>query len=740
MIEQEVRTSLSVFSDPATQLSVSALDDKHCGFEFTRNGKEYQGKAAYSDGDLRVKLLNREWQSLQSFLASEEMANLDALARVQQRIYSQSKVLDFWVDGPAELDNGDVQPASSLFREGAVHVDGETKILVLDGPAGMGKTTLVNKIAYDQSRAFLDRRSNNLVLIVSSRGRKLSRLNDAIAATLQDFRIKIYYPEIPILVKYGLIKLVIDGFDELVNSDGYKSAWRSLSELIDSVNGGGTLVLSSRDTFFSEQMFIQRAQRRDAVWEGKITFSFLRLRAWTKIEANLLLEKYKVLDAHKEGVMQFFEDSSYSSLLRPFFIKHLTDILNTDDYEDDSGLDPDRIIHYVVEGFLQRETALLSPDSSVSSSMLRRFFHELCVEMRNQERATVELDVVHFYLDGVLEEEGIDEETRNQLVYRSGSVAFLDVSDEDQRGRRGFPHQIVGDYFFIEYLLITLSKDISELEDLLSLGVFGLDLSEMAVAVVEVEPELGIAGRHVQQLFTLASDRSTSSIVSMNSATIACALMRTTLSDSYTGYTCKGVAFGNVSLKDVVLPNWSVADSSFGFLDLSNSIAIELRLDTTHVQQMRVSNLTVLPPEWDVYPVILEVQQASKILVYKDSAKIKEKIDLLKAPSPNAKVPTTEATAGENLLDKITRRWLRQYYVDLTDSQEEPSLNHRLWPEVFKILKDSNRIYYAVLPKSDKRQKLYHMKEARALLERKHEDPAKDQEIKDIWEKVRSLE
>jgi hypothetical protein len=730
-LKNEITRTFAPFADPATEVQVVETSDSACTFQLVRRGDTLVGKARTSRRGIEVARDGMQWQSLQTFLASDAMAHLDELARVQTRVYRRARIAEDWVAGPATLDESASMPSTDAYERGTAPADGRTRILVLDGPAGMGKTTLCSRVASEQAAAWLDRRSSQLTLIISSKGRKLSRLNDAIAATLQDLRVPVFYPEIPVLVRHGLVTLVIDGFDELVDQDGYDDAWATLEELLNSVAGGGVLVLSSRDTFFSEQEFVRRAQRHDALLTGKLAFSFLRLLPWTRNEAGRLLELLGVEDARRTEVLKFYGDASRSPLLRPYFVAELAKVPPNGVFE----VDPDRLVASVVSSFLRREAGLLFPGLDNGPDILRRFFWELTAEMRTQERDTLDLDVIQFYLDAVLEAERFPDEHRRKIVHRAGAVAFLDAAGE--RGRRSFPHEIIRDYFFAEALLKAILDGGSNLVRLLSLGAFGLDLAESVMEVVEGGAAGDLSRSHVQQLLDLAVTRPLGDPVALNAAALAFALLRAGGLPGDAQIRPFGLHLGTVSLAGVVAPPLQVRECNIGFLDASDARLTELETADTHVQRLRVSDGTRLGQGFNVVPTALERYTPRGMITVHDPSEIRA---VLRRLGSGADAPAVPASPAEVLLEGLNRRWVRRFYMDTEDLADEPAFGHPLWPRLRAVLDRYGRLEVKLnKPVSGRPRNLLHLKDAKSLLERFHENPEQQREIDAIWAEVRAM-
>lgn len=729
-----VERAFAPFADPATELKL-LQDGDSIVYHFTRNGNEQRGRVSRrADESLRVTPTGGAALSLNAFLASERMADLDRLARVQMALYDRKLPTSEWIAGPALVGSETASDCLQAINACTGGVSEKTTVVILDAPAGMGKTSLVERMAHEHARDFANRRRTNLTLIISSRGRRLSRLNDAIAATLQDLRAGLFYQEVPVLVRHGLLNLVIDGFDELVNQDGYGDAWSSLGDLIDSVAGSGVLILSSRDTFFSEQQFVQRAHRGDAILASRLEFRFLRLTPWSRVHIKRFFDAVGVPDSRTDRVLGSFDDSSAYILGRPFFAHYIAKKLKEGD-----DLDLDQLLPLIVEGFVDREANLLFGEnvSVEQKKLLKRFFAELAIEMRAHERDWLEMDVIQFFLDAVLQEGNIPGELRQPLVHRAGAVAFLEQDSDGRSGRRGFPHQMFRDAFFAQAVLSLLHTRSSQIESVLKLGVYGLDLADVIVAFAEY----GQAPQRsdVQWLFRLAAELPAVDSTAMNAASMGLALCRVTSLQGTEPLELSGLYLGHVSLANCEVPTLRMRDCSFGLLDLVDSVAAELDVDeTVAILQVRISNITVLGRRWRCYPQALEFLDHDG---ERSTEWIPENIQKLidgvrKDDGDDVKLAMTE---GEALLDRLARRWVRRFYFHEADTNAEPAFSNPLWPGLKIILDKYQRLERKTTQTSGRRRELLHLRDPRHIVARKHADPVVDAEIKALWQEAIAL-
>ncbi|MFM7345702.1 MAG: hypothetical protein ACKO1J_10095 [Tagaea sp.] len=220
---------------------------------------------------------------------------------------------------------------STLGKDGFQEIDAllqwqrgqpeSTQVIVIDGPAGIGKTAAIRQIGLLRATTYRET-MNSLLLHVESRGRMLQNLQDLIAFSLQSLRVSVTFDQVPTLIKYGVVVLAIDGFDELGDPSGYDLAWAQLNELVNVVRGDGVLILSGRDTFFGEERLMKALQSIRPQTDRIKTFRlpplrpesarrFLKAKGWPE---NL----FKQPEA-----AALLEPDSYA--LRPFFLNLLAD-------------------------------------------------------------------------------------------------------------------------------------------------------------------------------------------------------------------------------------------------------------------------------------------------------------------------------------------------------------------------------------------------------------------------------
>ena len=261
-----IRSDLVPFADFGTEVPEPRVTESGCSFTLTRNGTEW---TILVGSDQRVTLSGPVDQR-QSFLSAAVMfagpafGDLDRWSRHQAAYVSmkppgfaepipvmgtlrtaESRIMDSEVTGldVEELDRSLTKCRSRMATDASL-------VLVVDGPAGSGKTTLIQELTHRRANAWQSD-LKPLVLHVESRGRVLQNLRDLLAFSLQTLRVTVTYDQVVPLVRHGLVMLAIDGFDELADPTGYQTAWSQLNELIEHTRGRATLVMAGRESFIS---------------------------------------------------------------------------------------------------------------------------------------------------------------------------------------------------------------------------------------------------------------------------------------------------------------------------------------------------------------------------------------------------------------------------------------------------------------------------------------------------------
>ena len=397
---------------------------ERCGAERRTHASYRALLASERFGDLR------RWASTQSMLLRESLADMgrpSARIRVDGTLDSDQRTL-----GVEELDDLLAPPPPG----------DSAKVMLIDGPAGIGKTKFIETIASARADAYT-KHHRPLILHVQSRGRVLSYLQDLMAFSLQRLRLSVTFDQLPILARHGLVTLAIDGFDELGDPNGYDLAWSQVNETISQLRGQGTLILAGRETF------IGMGRLKDALTElgENDAVDGLTLQPPSTAEARRWLSGKKWRAADIKNVSALLETRSYA--LRPFFLAQLAERDIARSLHDSNGTN---LIPILVDVMLQRESGKFGEavDATLSERERRRYTHRLLSEvaryMADDQTDIIDETSLAWLVEAALEDpDSVDADILALLKNRAGVIAFLTV--DGLPSCRRFAHSQLLNYF-----------------------------------------------------------------------------------------------------------------------------------------------------------------------------------------------------------------------------------------------------------------------------------------------------
>ena len=400
----------------------------------------------------------RTHASYKALLASEKFANLRQWADSQKSLLKdvhEGQDRRLRVSGTLTTGEGNIGPEELDNFLASLDVGPErVEVVLIDGPAGIGKTRFIESLASLRAQDFLTRQ-RPLVLHVESRGRVLTFIQDLLAFSLQRMRVPVTFDQVPILVRHGLVTLAIDGFDELGDPSGYEHAWGQLNELIRDVRGGGAIILAGRDTFIGPERIrrdIKSLTRQDGI-------NALTLQPPTQHDAEAWLQHHGWTEKDLSAVNELFEPGSYA--LRPFFLAQLAipEIAST--IKDQTAGTP---LAFLVDLMIGREVRKFGAaiDAAMNSAQrygfVRHFLREVARFMADDQTEAVDEVALAWMVEISLEQVApklVDSETQHLLQNRAVVMAFL--TKDDARNHRRFAHSQIFNHFLGEETLDTIS-------------------------------------------------------------------------------------------------------------------------------------------------------------------------------------------------------------------------------------------------------------------------------------------
>ena len=368
----------------------------------------------------------RRWASTQAMLLKETLAEIEPGIRVQGALAGNDEALS-----ADQLDG--------FLHTGANGSD-FVQVMLIDGPAGIGKTKFIEALAFARARNY-GRQRHSLVLHVQSRGRVLSYLQDLIAFSLQRLRLSVTFDQLPVLARHGLITLAIDGFDELGDPNGYELAWSQVNQTINDLRGTGTLILAGRETFIG----LGRLRSALPVLQERDIVHGLTLCPPSPADAEHWLHKKGWSKDDVEKTRDLLDPDSYA--LRPFFLAKLaeTDLAQSIRESPSTSLLP-----LLIDLMIDRESEKFGDavESVLNNKERRLYTHDLLCEIA-QYMADDQTDIIGetplpWLVDMALPKE-VDAHTTGLLKNRAGVTAFL--TNDALPSYRRFAHSQLFNYF-----------------------------------------------------------------------------------------------------------------------------------------------------------------------------------------------------------------------------------------------------------------------------------------------------
>ena len=458
------------FSDPFTEPKIK-LSNKLAKIVLLRNGRELSYEIDLESGRVTSKHRRAVHPDVNSLLASDEFANLHQLVSTQLRAYKKEPR-----SIPARIRlNGAWAEQDDICNLLTSQSDA-MKLLLLDGPAGVGKTFQIRELVVAQARAADKNRPSTPILHVSSKGRRLSNLQDVLASSTQDLATAFRAPHVPILVRRGLLVVAIDGFDELVDADGYDDSWSALRSFINSIGSSGCMLLAARDTFVEEQELLGKIERD----KHQVDLSVVNIMPPSPIAAIEWLSQapsWKAADINSDITSDILFEGSYA--LRPFFLRELQDAKGWKEVLDAGPRS------FLVNKLIHRESVLLAQQvGGVSADQMKSRLHDLlrevALEMGAREIDWIEVNHLVFMTEYAFDDV-LDEPSVRKLAHKSGSFALLEPAGD--AGKRSFSHSEIRSYFLGSAILASLVKGV--LPSVLRRAILGAETMEVFAEVFE---------------------------------------------------------------------------------------------------------------------------------------------------------------------------------------------------------------------------------------------------------------
>lgn len=672
----QLRRDIMPFTDPATELRVN--EGTHgIRAQFIRDGLEHDYFIDVRDQTVVARhAKGRKFISLRSLLASPDFADIRGLASTQQRILKDFAP-ETLIPPEGEIDGSNLtriglSKALSPTRTGD---DDRIRIALVDGPAGVGKTSLIQSALVGRARRQQETNSLPPILHVASRGRRLAGLNDALAQSLQLVRARFTFDQTPILVRYGLLQVAIDGFDELVDPEGYRDAWFALRDFLSEIGAGGPIILAGRDTFFDQQSF----QQQVAESQLNIAVCHLRLQPVSSSSAKHWLRQrgWSERDVEDPFTNLVLRPGSYA--LRPYFLSQLASArswsaIHTRD------LTPRA---FLVDHFLEREASLVSEQIEVGRESvvqsLSSLFEEIALEMADNETDSVDLGFLRLVTEVAFGSVLFGPDLA-KLQHKAGSFALLEK--DPREGHRRFPHTEISNHFLASALIRVVS-DGGQIR-FLRRGVLTGDLLAIFAEIL---------GRKSPEVVTRLYDR----LSQWNSEDIS----GDRIHDNTSSLLISGLSypveehrtFSDLAILDAVLfgviSPVKLDRIKFQRLDVREAELTRVEFTNCEVVSLMVDDTTRFGETWPRVHQLLVTKKDGDIKSVYEPGDIAKWLQRHSRPLQRS----TGNAAALRLFERVCRVMLRQHMI-----KEHPTdqfgrlLQDELWPKIETILSDAEMI------------------------------------------------
>ncbi|WP_028500488.1 NACHT domain-containing protein [Microvirgula aerodenitrificans] len=461
----EITRDIAGFSEDHSSPPYDFGEEQYAGVVFvtwtqaTSQGNVYRTDQFRRGQDNRYEWLDADsntWVGYSSFL--RRISNWGVLARrVRIELDEQERRKQVAEIGRAQpiagtkIDAVLVEETDSLDSHAGINLlsraDGAclpsksfTTVFFVVGDAGMGKTEYLLSIARERARAIEADSTSEvpLYLFVSSAGRALSNIDDAINTSLSITRI-LNNQSAKALCRNGLLVLVVDGFDELLGSSGYDNPLGSLEGWFRDLRGRGVLIASARSAYYMTRYRRSLSETTDLNVEHTVA----HIQPWTRDNIRIFLASYGVQNADLTGL----SERDWKLLAIPFFAKAFATwcISRKSTHAELIG-----IFQVVVEQYLERESTKILDHNNVpilTTRELQVLFSEFAEMMHLEGKRELEQSDLELCASAALGLNDIDKE-RPGLRRRLSSLCGLSAGEIIAGDSKfGFSHEVISDCF-----------------------------------------------------------------------------------------------------------------------------------------------------------------------------------------------------------------------------------------------------------------------------------------------------
>ena len=594
---ERIRHDLASFGDPGTRVDVDGSDRRFRAC-WTMRGEPREATFSVSrDEGVWVTASGASRVLYRTFASGPGMADLRHVAQMIQSAQKPMLFIPTRAESPTRSG-----PAIEVLTDLLGKETDTTRVVMVTGGPGAGKTCVLRELVRRQAEAYLSGRTTRLLLYVNAQGRPLARLDEALATELQDLKVGLTYHSVAVLAQLGVLVPVIDGFDELLGVSGYDDAFSSLAGFLEQLHGDGQILASARSTYYEEE-FLERAGRASATGDQVWSHVPVQIQEWSDEDRQNYLNKRieekgwssSEAEAFRKRVTHTFKDHP-ALALKPLFFTRVVQVLP----QDSSFSSGDDLLRTLVREYSSRELndKLLDRHSRplLTTDQFGDLMQELAEEMWNQETRGLDVGSIRFVAEYFVHDAGLPDTAKQVIVERLPAMAFLGRGDAPSaRGGIAFEHELFFFYFLARTIAARLAAD-ADLRVILSRSALPEEVADR-VAQETAASDAPAAGNRLQERLERLSkaaeqESRRTAQVRENAGLLAMALLRKQAyrdPDAIQGCTIRSVVFPGSDLKNVTLSQCSLIDVVMRRTDLTSTRFVACEAREVRLYEPRVS-------------------------------------------------------------------------------------------------------------------------------------------------------
>ena len=674
-ISENTVRNIALFSDPATPFSCDIQAEKAL-VRLIRSGESREYIIDMNTGSCIAQHKKEGFFSLASLLSSPEFADLRSFSETQRRVLSV-KNIDNMIENAGVIDSfGQKELSLNVMRELFEPAESDAvKILLVDGPAGVGKTSLIERMAYERAK----NPAAVPILHITSKGRRLSNLPDAIGKTASDLDARFRAEQVPVLARLNALQIAIDGFDELVQPDGYGNAWGALRDFIRQMGGGGPLILAGRDTFFDQE----DVRKQFSKIGQNVNLTMVRLTEVSETSAKKWLEGqgWEESELNSRYVKDFFRNT-YTR--RPFFLSQVASIKSFENLPVELG-SPQAIL---IDRLLDREADIFAPglrnaDKQAIKSALNLLCEEMAVDMADREVDSISIEFLEFVCTYALSSI-TDEDEMSAIARKIGSMAVLESMEG--ASERKFPHSEIQNHFLARALIRAVAA--GELFPSMRIAIYGADQVEAfadAFRTVSAKDAYAVISRLREML-------NSEKFAHRLNSNVCALLIATLVRGGGEKLDIRDVSTSDVRVFDRLSPAY-FHNVTIGRLDSRGADLSEVEFYGCQIGSMIADDTTRFGASLPSVAT-LQIYAEAGVRFIHDSAQIQEWLERHSlSASQGDRWSEVSGLPLVKLFERICRRFMRQHYIKDNETDDGYALIHdSMWGVIRDILESEGRL------------------------------------------------